>query len=141
MKSILIAPCGMNCAICLGYLREKNKCSGCQKRDAYKSSYGRKCIIRSCPVLKRNKIRFCSGKCEKYPCQRLKNLDKRYRTKYGMSMIDNLEFIENHGIGRFLKKEKGKWICKKCGGTICVHRGECAKCGGKTRLKFTWMKK
>jgi hypothetical protein len=22
----LIAPCGMNCGICLGYLRDKNKC-------------------------------------------------------------------------------------------------------------------
>ena len=35
MKSELIAPCGMNCGICYGYLREKNKCPGCRKRDAY----------------------------------------------------------------------------------------------------------
>ena len=30
IKTRLIAPCGMNCAVCLGYLREKNKCPGCQ---------------------------------------------------------------------------------------------------------------
>ncbi|MDD5456566.1 MAG: hypothetical protein PHV30_05985 [Candidatus Margulisbacteria bacterium] len=39
MKPALIAPCGMNCAICLGYLREKNKCPGCSETDAYESGY------------------------------------------------------------------------------------------------------
>lgn len=118
----------MNCAICFGYLREKNKCSGCQKTDAYESGYGRKCVIRSCVILKQKRIKFCSDKCEKYPCKRLKDLDKRYRTKYGMSMVDNLEFIKNNGIRMFIKEEKEKWTCKKCGGTICVHRGFCLKC-------------
>lgn len=119
----------MNCGICLGYLREKNKCSGCKKMDAYESSYGRKCIIRDCAILKEKKLKFCSDKCRKYPCTRLKNLDKRYKTKYGMSMIANLEFIKDNGLRMFLKKEAEKWKCKKCGGTICVHRGFCLKCG------------
>lgn len=124
----LIAPCGMNCTICLGYLREKNKCHGCRKMDAYESSYGRKCIIRSCEILKQKDLKFCSDKCEKYPCQRLKNLDKRYRTKYKMSMIENLEYIKENGIRAFLESEKQKWSCKNCGGTICVHRGYCLRC-------------
>ncbi|HNU96261.1 MAG TPA: DUF3795 domain-containing protein [Candidatus Magasanikbacteria bacterium] len=131
MKSNLIAPCGMNCAICLGYLREKNHCPGCQKTDAYESGYGRKCVIRSCAILKQKRMKFCSDQCEKYPCKRLKNLDKRYRTKYNMSMIENLEFIKDNGIRMFIKKEKEKWTCKKCGGTICVHRKLCLKCGNK----------
>jgi len=46
-------------------------------------------------------------------------------------MIDNLEFIKNNGIKAFLKKEKEKWTCKKCGGTICVHGGFCLNCGNK----------
>ncbi len=25
-----IAPCGMNCATCLAYLRDKNTCCGCR---------------------------------------------------------------------------------------------------------------
>jgi hypothetical protein len=94
----LIAPCGMNCGICLGHLREKNKCAGCRTMDAYESSYGRKCIIRSCPILKKNNWKFCSDKCEKFPCTRLKDLDKRYRTKYKMSMLENLEDISKIGI-------------------------------------------
>jgi hypothetical protein len=45
------------------------------------------------------KKNFCF-KCEKYPCDKLKHLDKRYRTKYVMSMIENLENIKKNGIKR-----------------------------------------
>lgn len=124
----LIAPCGMNCSLCLGYQREKNKCPGCRKMDAYEKSCGRKCIIRSCPILKKNKMLFCSNECEKYPCKRLKDLDKRYRTKYGMSEIENLEYIKENGLEKFIEKEKTKWKCKKCGGVICVHKKKCLNC-------------
>lgn len=129
MKTTLIAPCGMNCGICLGYLREKNRCPGCREMDAYGSSYGKKCNIRSCQILKKNKMKFCSDKCDKYPCRRLKDLDKRYRTKYGMSMIENLENIQKSGIRNFVKSEKTRWKCKRCGNIICVHRSFCLKCG------------
>jgi hypothetical protein len=131
MNINLIAPCGMNCAICLGYLRENKKCPGCKEIDAYESSYGRKCIIRNCDILKKNKLKFCSDKCDKYPCKRLKNLDKRYRTKYGMSMLENLENIQKLGIKNFVKNEETRWKCKKCGNTLCVHRNFCLKCGDK----------
>lgn len=124
----LIAPCGMNCGICLGHLRDKNQCPGCRKKDAYESSYGRKCIIRSCQILKENNWKFCSDKCDKYPCLRLRNLDKRYRTKYNMSMIENLENIKENGIRKFVKSEKARWACPECGGTVCVHRGHCLIC-------------
>ncbi len=29
----LIAACGMNCGLCIGYLRDKNSCGGCFKID------------------------------------------------------------------------------------------------------------
>ena len=137
MNSSLIAPCGMNCALCVAYQRDKNKCLGCRKMDAYESSYGKKCIIRSCPILKKNKMRFCSNKCEKYPCRRLKDLDKRYRTKYGMSMIENLENIKKSGIRKFVESEKKKWKCKKCGDMLCVHRNFCLGCKKLTQKNYT----
>ena len=124
----LIAPCGMNCGICIGHLRDKNKCLGCREMDAYESSCGRKCIIRSCQILKENNWKFCSDKCDKYPCLRLRNLDKRYRTKYNMSMVENLENIKENGIRKFVKSEKARWACPECGGTVCVHRGHCLVC-------------
>ena len=123
MNPNLIAPCGMNCTLCIGYLREKNTCPGCREQGKVinaKTTYCRKCIIKNCEILRDNNWKFCSGKCEKYPCQRLKNLDRRYRTKYGMSMIENLEFIHEHGIRKFSRHEKTRWM--KEGKVFCVHR-------------------
>ena len=124
----LIAPCGMNCGICLGYLRDKNRCPGCHADDAEKSRSCLRCIISHCEMLTATPSGFCF-ECPKYPCRRLKDLDKRYRTKYAMSMLENLEFIREHGLSAFVEKEHDRWRCRKCGGTICVHRGFCFACG------------
>lgn len=124
----LIAPCGMNCGICLAYLRDKNVCfGGCQGDDKYKSKSCAQCIIRNCSLLKLTDSGFCFD-CPKYPCLRLKQLDKRYRTKYSMSMLENLEYIKNNGLEKFTRKENERWKCIHCGGTICVHRGYCFDC-------------
>jgi len=74
---------------------------------------------------------FCSDKCEKFPCARLKNLDKRYRTKYKMSMLENLENIKKFEIKKFVKFEQKRWKCPKCGELLCVHRDSCLNCGEK----------
>ena len=124
----LIAPCGMNCGICLAYLREKNKCPGCRGIDLNKPVTRSQCKIKTCPTFKRKKSAFCFG-CERFPCDRLKHLDKRYRTKYKMSMIENLEHIKKSGLTKFVANEKTRWACSECGGTICVHKGYCFSCG------------
>jgi len=120
----LIAPCGMNCHICHAFLREKNKCPGCNNLKIVdkKNGYHKKCVIRNCQILQQNNWQYCSNKCDKFPCTRLKNLDKRYRTKYGMSMIENLSYIEKNGIDAFIKHEEKKWI--KGDKIFCVHRKE-----------------
>ncbi len=128
MKEELIAPCGMNCEICMAYLREKRSCPGCRGDDTDKSASCLKCIIKNCEVIKTNKSGFCFV-CDEYPCRRLKQLDKRYRTKYSMSMIENLESIKRIGLTSFVEIEKKRWRCSKCGGVICVHRGYCSSCG------------
>jgi hypothetical protein len=130
MKEELIAPCGMNCGICLAYLRQKNHCPGCRGDDTDKSASCLKCIIKNCTVIKTNTSGFCF-ECTAYPCRRLKQLDKRYRTKYAMSMIENLASIQRIGLAAFVEQEKERWRCAKCGGTICVHRGYCYDCGEK----------
>lgn len=133
-KSDLIAACGMNCGICLAHLREKNRCGGCRINPAVNFKSIDRCIIRNCNYLKETTSGFCY-ECEKYPCQRLKQLDKRYRTRYGMSMIDNLNSIKSHGLEWFAESEDIRWTCKKCGATICVHRENCLKCG-KQRIDY-----
>jgi hypothetical protein len=132
IKAELIAPCGMNCGICMGrLLRDKNKCPGCRGDDTDKPKYCVNCVIVNCDTLQKSKLKYCSAKCEKFPCKRLRNLDKRYRTKYNMSMIENLKNIEELGIRVFIKNEKIRWACSECDGIICVHRGFCYKCGKK----------
>lgn len=132
MKSSLIAPCGMNCAICYAYLRQKNSCPGCRFFNAKEPVSIAWCKIRNCEFVKDNKVKFCF-ECDNFPCNNLKNLDKRYRTKYNMSEIENLEYIKKNGIRKFIGKEKEWWSCTECGGIINVHKGCCSKCGENSR--------
>jgi hypothetical protein len=131
--NLLIAPCGMNCGICMAYLREKNRCFGCRAPDDGKSVTRTRCKIKTCGIIKKSKAKYCYT-CGEFPCANLKHLDKRYRTKYNMSMVENLNNIKEHGINRFLKAEKIRWKCPHCGGTINVHRGICVACGNKRIL-------
>ncbi|MDD3716276.1 MAG: DUF3795 domain-containing protein [Candidatus Marinimicrobia bacterium] len=127
MRKTLIAPCGMNCGICLAFLREKNTCKGCREFDVNKPEYCRKCIIIHCERLKKTASKFCYD-CEKYPCKRLRELDKRYRNKYHMSMLDNLEYIRDKGLDAFLEMEGQRRTCPYCGATLCIHRDHCLNC-------------
>ncbi len=132
MEEKLIAPCGMNCGVCISFLSMKNDlhkqginnkyCEGCLPR-------GKNCLHMGdrCQTLMQGLIRFCYG-CKEFPCKRLKGLDKRYRTKYHLSMIENLWVIKKHGLDYFLEKEKEKWSCPDCGNTICCHKGLCLNC-------------
>ena len=122
----LIAPCGMNCALCIAHQRAKNHCAGCLS-DTFKATYCQRCYIKNCVKLQDTHLSFCF-ECDTYPCKRFKNLDKRYRSKYGMSMLKNLEFIQEFGIEKFIEKEKGLWTCVKCGHMLSVHRDSCIYC-------------
>ena len=127
----LIAPCGMNCRLCLAFSREKNTCPGCRGEDSLKSKSCALCRIKSCGEMAA-KARYCYS-CRVFPCARLKRLDKRYRTRYGMSMIQNLVEIRESGIRSFVRKEKERWACQGCGALLCVHRPECRSCGRRWR--------
>ncbi|MBN2281839.1 MAG: DUF3795 domain-containing protein [Candidatus Marinimicrobia bacterium] len=120
-----IAPCGMNCAICMAFQREPNHCEGCQGTDENKPKSCLNCIIVNCVDLPASG--FCYD-CEKLPCRRMKQLDKRYRTKYNMSMLENLQMIKEKGIEYFLENENKRWQCETCGGLMDVHRGRCMIC-------------
>ena len=124
----LIAPCGMNCGLCIGYLREKNKCEGCRLLSEYKPEYCKKCIIINCEQIANNTSGFCY-ECPKFPCKRLKQLDKRYRNKYHMSMLENLETIKSQGLEKFVIQNNKKLTCPDCGTTLSVHRKQCLQCG------------
>lgn len=125
---LLFAPCGMNCGICIGHLRNKNKCDGCNFEGGNKPHYCKKCVIKNCEYLMGSSSGFCYD-CPKYPCARLKQLDKRYRVNYQMSMIENLNKIESIGIVEFLNQENQRWTCVNCNARVSVHRDNCLECG------------
>jgi hypothetical protein len=145
MEEILIAPCGMNCGLCVNYLALKNDlnkhgfkrmyCPGCIAR-------GKHCVFMKehCKLLGDGLVRFCF-ECKDFPYKRLKALDKRYRTRYHLSMIENLGFIKQQGIERFLANEDEKWRCPDCDGVICCHNGLCLNCQIdilKQNKKYRW---
>jgi len=130
----LIAPCGMNCGICKQYLaythgvpKQRAKvsyCAGCFPR-------GKNCYIkRGCPKLTKHQIQYC-GECNTMPCQHLQRLDRRYRERYGMSMVENLKTLKSLGIDEFLKIQEKKYSCPSCADVVCVHDGKCYSCGYK----------
>ncbi|MFC2129783.1 DUF3795 domain-containing protein [Bacteroidota bacterium] len=126
----MIAPCGMNCGVCIGYMRERKPCAGCRTDSENKPHHCHHCAIVHCEHLAKTTSNFCY-ECDIYPCARLKRLDKRYRSKYRMSMIENLDKIRDHGLEIFLDDEDHRWNCEDCGRVVSVHRNACDNCGSK----------
>ena len=135
MNNSSVAPCGVICDICLGFLRAKNKCAGCNN-TGNKPYHCKVCSIKSCAEKKGNEKLLCN-ECNKFPCRRIKDLNKRYTQKYGESPIQNLERIKEIGLTRFITGEKEKWKCSNCGELLCVHREVCLFCGNKNEYFST----
>jgi hypothetical protein len=124
----LIAPCGMDCRLCRAYRRQKKPCPGCRIDSALKPKARTECRIRNCTHMKESNHRYCFP-CGDFPCDTLRRLDKRYRTNYTMSMIDNLREIALSGDELFLLHQDERWTCRECGKLLSVHRPACPFCG------------
>lgn len=130
MQEDLIAPCGINCAVCKFYLGKKkgiyrteaSGCIGCLPRN-------RGCLYQGgCEPLNSRSVRFCS-ECSQFPCDKFRKLEKRYSTKYRTSLKQNLQDISEKGMESFLAAEESKWKCPRCDGTISIHTRACFDCG------------
>ncbi len=125
----LIAPCGMNCAICVAFFgytmadkKRKMSCPGCKPSNKSCAH-----IKKYCKKLLENKIEYCY-ECSDFPCKYLKRLDDKYIKRFDMSMIENLKQIKKEGMDKFLKMQKEKYTCPNCGNLICVHTNKCYNC-------------
>ena len=124
----LFAPCGMDCAVCYQHLRAKKPCPGCLAGDEGKPNHCRACAIRDCRDEKG--VDYCFS-CPEFPCKRVKALDKTYRTRYGVSLVDNGARVREAGMAAFLAAEAEAWTCPTCGGAISLHDGSCPACAGR----------
>ena len=129
MRPELVAPCGNNCATCVAYFgytmagkKRKDACLGCRPKN-------KSCAFlkQHCRLLDKGEVEFCY-ECTDYPCIHLQKLEDRYTSKYHVSIFENLNFIRDHGMEKFLKIQKEKYQCPTCGGIICVHTDRCYTC-------------
>lgn len=127
MAITTVAPCGLICDLCIGFQRKKNRCPGCTCEINQPACCG-KCSILNCPDKQRCPGKPCNA-CAKYPCKRLKNLERRYTTRYGESLMENFRRIEALGLDAFLLEAEVEWLCPGCGALLSVHRATCLACG------------
>lgn len=127
MNHTSIAPCGVICQLCLGFQREKNQCVGCNN-TGYKPYHCTVCSIKTCAEKQGDDQLLCM-ECPKFPCRRIKDLDKRYRLKYGESPVENLSNFKAISSSLFIDGMKAKWTCGTCGHLLCVHSKACLHCG------------
>jgi len=135
MNEELIAPCGLNCGVCIYYLSrvkglyksKKSGCIGCRLRDRGCHNHG------GCEPIKTKTVRFCY-ECSDFPCENFKKLERRYSSKYHTSLIDNLQNIKEKGVTGFIAGEEKKWKCPGCGGIMSMHTWGCIECGRKQNV-------
>ncbi len=123
----MIAPCGINCGTCKAHLRVKNNCCGCLLESGSKVNHCKTCKIKNCDMLKMTKSKYCFD-CKKFPCDRIRHIDKRYKTRYNTNLIQNLLSIKEIGMKNYLVEESKKWTCPNCGSVLSVHMTYCMKC-------------
>ena len=134
----LIAPCGMNCAVCSKYLAYANRlkrsqCPGCRARNTDCTYLFGKWEGMNHVVEGTAEAKFCF-ECDRYPCKEIKRMDKRYRKNYGMSTVENLDAIQQNGLAEFVEAQYSKHQCDRCDGLISVHNNKCFRCDKVTQL-------
>jgi hypothetical protein len=138
MKKIMLAPCGMNCAVCSKYLALANglkmsQCSGCRPGNKHCSYLFEKCGGVNANRPGTTDAPFCF-ECELYPCKEIKRMDTRYRKNYRMSTIENLETIRESGLESLIRIQIEKYSCDRCDQLISTHNNKCFQCDTITKL-------
>lgn len=133
IEDCMLAPCGMNCAVCYKHVsvqRRGTPCEGCLKGDAGKPAHCSNCKIKGCAQEKGHTYCFA---CADFPCKLIINLDKSYRTRYAASLVENSRAAQEKGVSAFLEQDRQKWTCPQCGGAFSLHDGACSECGNTQR--------
>ncbi|HNX05405.1 MAG TPA: DUF3795 domain-containing protein [Opitutales bacterium] len=137
VREDLIAPCGLDCALCSRHLAfvnhlKRSQCPGCRAKKEPCGYLFEKCRGinhgRSCADAV-----FCD-ECPEYPCREIDRVDRRYQLDYGASPRENLSCIRSDGMAAFLEKEAQRHRCPRCGAMVSVHNGKCFACDTITRL-------
>jgi len=111
--------------VCYVHLKNKKPCNECYGNDENKPERCINCKIKNCVISK--SIKYCF-ECNDFSCVLIKNLDKSYRKRYSVELINSAEFIKINGIDEYMKNERNKWLCNGCGGVKTQHGNYCSEC-------------
>lgn len=121
----MIAPCGVNCLACSAHLDNKNPCPGCCAAvDLITRKSCRNCVKKKCAFEK--DLQWCF-ECSRFPCARIKSLNRRYQQNYNVDLVQN-GYDAKQDMDAFLLAQRAWFICQSCGGVIDQHR-RCSECG------------
>jgi len=119
-KAEMIAPCGLDCNICLQALNEHNPCPGCNGSDENKPEFCvRYCGIILCQKRRENKYQYCD-ECPDYPCEDVMEKENRYTTQYPHreSPLENLRMIRERVWMLFWQRKKSSGPVRTAEGHI-----------------------
>ncbi|MBR4131438.1 MAG: DUF3795 domain-containing protein, partial [Oscillospiraceae bacterium] len=76
----MMAPCGLDCSLCLFAHNKEKPCPGCNAESDAKPEFCTKwCRIIPCEKRVMNGYRYCD-ECPDFPCGDLEKLEERYMT-------------------------------------------------------------
>lgn len=116
IEPAMLAACGVLCTACYKHHKVKKPCGGCQGADEGKSASCVNCVRKTCADAKG--LTWCF-ECDEFPCKHINSLDKSYRTRYGVNLVQNGRDAKEQGMERFLAGQRDKYLCAECGGIIC----------------------
>ena len=122
------APCGMNCIVCYKHCDAKKPCTGCLSGDDGKPEHCRKCKIKAC--IQEKGLNYCF-ECDFFACKLIKNLEKSYHQRYGVSLVENSLFVKERSLAAFMEQQLQRYTCPSCGGVISIHDRACSVCRSK----------
>lgn len=126
MEGQLLAPCGMNCLFCYKHCASPKPCRGCWANEGDKPSHCRSCAIRDCAAAQG--LSNCAA-CGQFPCSRVKSLDRGYRRKYQVSLVERGRERLRLGDSAQWELDCRRFACPACGEVLSLHDGICSGCG------------
>jgi len=125
-----LAPCGVFCKACPSYNKSCFGCSSDDKSQPRQSKWN--CKIRTC-CYSISGLDYCIN-CKDFPCKtytkKLLSLhqdDSRYEYRYEIPKY--FYKLKTLGEEQYIKLQRRRWKCNKCGGTIKFYHYQCDSCG------------
>ena len=144
----LLGICGLYCGTCPKYLAyhdqdkeelqkisqmdgvpiEEIRCDGCLSDHVYGRCIDCRHGFRRCAEEK--KVNWCF-QCSDFPCKRLENFSTIHVVSgicHHKKVIENLQFIKDHGIEKWVEQQDKEGTCPNCGKMLYWYSLKCPRC-------------